>query len=473
MTTLRVHEQARRPRRKEDVGEGRGAAVSPPRYGISVVDQLAPSSRPAGRATIQAKKIVGDAGDSYEREADRIADRVADSWSSEHAPPLETSVASAPAVQRLGESGERGAAVSPEFEGRLDAARSGGRPLPAATRAGMESRFGADFSAVRLHTGPTAERLAAQIGAHAFTSGADIFLGAGQGDTSSAAGRHLLAHELTHVVQQGAATRHGGGESVRGGAGTSVIQRRLNEQAKQQLTQKIAIDETAVRWMMYEGDPAREQLEALLDATVDFAHAVRDASNASNQDITVISDMFGHLRTLAPLERGGGYVSLSKAERLMEHYMRTGKVAGSIGNTYNHKALDLEGSELSGFKKGMSHVGGALLNVFMPMTLLSLHGAVGASQIIKMQMSRLLTTLQHDDNRAYSAAESFRGCVGTLGRLVDERVSGRVLELLKKFLKKREAQSDTATKINFTRLLDPERKSMAHWKIYRSLFGSK
>ena len=97
-----MHEQARRPRRQDELGDAGGAAFSPPRYGVSVVDRIGPSGRPAGRVSIQAKTIVGDAGDSYEREADRIADRVAGSWSSEHAPPLETSVASAPAVQRLG-----------------------------------------------------------------------------------------------------------------------------------------------------------------------------------------------------------------------------------------------------------------------------------------------------------------------------------------------------------------------------------
>ncbi|MFD8980890.1 DUF4157 domain-containing protein [Streptomyces sp. NPDC059564] len=74
--------------------------------------------------------------------------------------------------------------------------RSGGRPLEGALREEMEGRLGADFSDVRVHTGPTAQRSAAEIGARAYTSGSDVVIGPGGGD------KHTLAHELTHVIQQ-------------------------------------------------------------------------------------------------------------------------------------------------------------------------------------------------------------------------------------------------------------------------------
>lgn len=77
-----------------------------------------------------------------------------------------------------------------------EALRAPGRPLDAAVRTDMEARLGADFSDVRLHTGPTAQRSAAEIGARAYTSGSHVVLGAGGAD------RHTLAHELTHVIQQ-------------------------------------------------------------------------------------------------------------------------------------------------------------------------------------------------------------------------------------------------------------------------------
>ncbi|MFF8031538.1 DUF4157 domain-containing protein [Streptomyces sp. NPDC016626] len=90
--------------------------------------------------------------------------------------------------------------------------RSTGRPLAEPVRREMETRLGADFSDVRLHTGATARRSAADIGARAYTSGSHIVIGDGGGD------KHTLAHELTHVVQQRtgpvAGTDHGDGLRV-------------------------------------------------------------------------------------------------------------------------------------------------------------------------------------------------------------------------------------------------------------------
>ncbi|MFW6695765.1 DUF4157 domain-containing protein [Streptomyces sp. MAR4 CNX-425] len=74
--------------------------------------------------------------------------------------------------------------------------RAVGRPLAAPVRQEMESRFGTDFSGVRLHTGPAAARSARAVGARAYTSGSHVVIGDGGGD------KHTLAHELTHVVQQ-------------------------------------------------------------------------------------------------------------------------------------------------------------------------------------------------------------------------------------------------------------------------------
>jgi len=80
-------------------------------------------------------------------------------------------------------------------------------PLPAALRAQMELRFGVDFSAVRIHADAHAAREARKVDAQAFTLGRDIYFGAGQYQPHAASGRWLLAHELTHVVQQGGGTR--------------------------------------------------------------------------------------------------------------------------------------------------------------------------------------------------------------------------------------------------------------------------
>lgn len=79
----------------------------------------------------------------------------------------------------------------------------GGRPLPEATRAQMESFLGGDFSGVRIHDDRPSQELAASIGARAFTSGPHVYFGTGEYNPSSASGLRLLAHELTHVQQQG------------------------------------------------------------------------------------------------------------------------------------------------------------------------------------------------------------------------------------------------------------------------------
>ena len=73
----------------------------------------------------------------------------------------------------------------------------------------MESRFGADFSGVRIHTGSGAEGLSASVSAQAFTHGNDIYFNSGKFSPGTEAGGHLLAHELTHTIQQGASLANG------------------------------------------------------------------------------------------------------------------------------------------------------------------------------------------------------------------------------------------------------------------------
>jgi len=86
------------------------------------------------------------------------------------------------------------------------ALRSPGRPLDAAARAALEPRLGADFSHVRVHTDAQAAASARSVNALAYTVGRDVVFGAGQYAPSTRAGQRLLAHELTHVIQQGTAS---------------------------------------------------------------------------------------------------------------------------------------------------------------------------------------------------------------------------------------------------------------------------
>lgn len=101
--------------------------------------------------------------------------------------------------------GAQGGVVGEDVESQIRSQRGGGSAIPDETRSAMESGFGADFSGVRVHQGGGADSLNRSLSAKAFTSGNDIFFRSGEYDPGSKQGQQLLAHELTHVVQQGAA----------------------------------------------------------------------------------------------------------------------------------------------------------------------------------------------------------------------------------------------------------------------------
>jgi hypothetical protein len=127
---------------------------------------------------------------------------------------LQRSAGNAAAAQfvSLAQQAEQDAGPAVQRSSVPEVLRSPGRPLDPPVRADMEARLGADFSAVRVHTGGAAARSAEEVGARAYTSGDHVVLGRGGAD------RHTLAHELTHVIQQRsgpvAGTDHGDGLQV-------------------------------------------------------------------------------------------------------------------------------------------------------------------------------------------------------------------------------------------------------------------
>jgi len=153
-------------------------------------------------AGIQAKPRVSEPGDSYEQEADRVADAVM--AASAHVP-----VAAAPPLIQRATGPSNGSALEtlPPSVGHTLA--SAGSPLDATLRSDMEQRFGYDFSAVRVHTDAHAEASAWAMNARAYTLGNHIVFGEPGFRPASSEGRHLLAHELTHVVQQTAPSGKG------------------------------------------------------------------------------------------------------------------------------------------------------------------------------------------------------------------------------------------------------------------------
>jgi hypothetical protein len=92
--------------------------------------------------------------------------------------------------------------VDGDLEQRILQKKGSGSSLPADVQADMESRFGADFSRVRLHTDSDSAQVSKSLKARAFTHGHDIFFNRGEASFDSREGKKLLAHELTHVIQQ-------------------------------------------------------------------------------------------------------------------------------------------------------------------------------------------------------------------------------------------------------------------------------
>jgi hypothetical protein len=179
---------------------------------------------------IQTKLNIGQPNDIYEQEADRVADQVMSMpVSAVHAKsncpctdssidrdeetvqskPLEVT----PLVQRQTDEEEEKQIQTKRndpstigensaIESDINSLKGGGQPLPESLRNYFEPKFGYNFKGVRVYTGSGASETAKNLNAKAFTKGSDIVFGPGQYNPGMTTGNHLLAHELTHVVQQ-------------------------------------------------------------------------------------------------------------------------------------------------------------------------------------------------------------------------------------------------------------------------------
>jgi competence ComEA-like helix-hairpin-helix protein len=227
----------------------------------------------AGAAIIQPSLKVGKSGDKYEKEADSVADQVMMMPSTPQTPIMtgsaggvqleeeeeavqpkseeEESVQMMPlsagismislspeeeeelqlkeeeeetvqlkgeeeeeSLQMMGGNGDVPASVSTQIQGGT----GGGSPMSPAVQSEMGKKIGADFSGVKIHTGPQATSMSNALGAQAFTHGSDVYFNEGKYSPESSKGKHLLAHELTHVVQQDSAVRRSPSENISEGA---------------------------------------------------------------------------------------------------------------------------------------------------------------------------------------------------------------------------------------------------------------
>jgi hypothetical protein len=155
------------------------------------------------RKTLQAKLRVKQPLDVYEQEADRIAERVVnESYPSVPAKGMPNQISRKSA-------GMSGFEIPDNYSRQIEQlTTTGGVPLDSSTRRHMESQFGVDLGKVRIHNGADAEKSARSLNALAYTVGNDIVFGSGNYRPNSLNGKRLLAHELTHVIQQnGISTR--------------------------------------------------------------------------------------------------------------------------------------------------------------------------------------------------------------------------------------------------------------------------
>lgn len=164
---------------------------------------------------IQLKLSVGTANDPLEYEADAVADKVmrmpeksfiqrkagcsCSDYDDEHVrlKPLASQIR--PFIQAKGDGSD---VVSSSVSSRIQSSMGGGSPMQGDTKSFMENRFGTDFSDVKIHSGGESAELNRSLNAKAFTVSNNIYFNSGQYQPETDSGKHLLAHELTHVVQQ-------------------------------------------------------------------------------------------------------------------------------------------------------------------------------------------------------------------------------------------------------------------------------
>ncbi|MCG9910687.1 MAG: DUF4157 domain-containing protein [Flavobacteriales bacterium] len=165
---------------------------------------------------IQPKLTVGQKDDAYEKQADQTADNVVQKLNNNTAESAPAKVESAQEkeklqrkekpekekIQKLSSNNDSGTVAPASVESGIEKSKGGGSAMDGSTRNNMESAFGHNFSDVRIHTGTQASQMNDEVGAHAFTHGNDIYFNHGKYNPNSKEGSHLLAHELTHTVQQ-------------------------------------------------------------------------------------------------------------------------------------------------------------------------------------------------------------------------------------------------------------------------------
>jgi hypothetical protein len=147
--------------------------------------------------TVQAKLEISQPGDSSEMQADKVADAVSRGDVNMSRMTMQQTGSE---INAKGEGGTL--TTTPEFNQQLESSKGSGSKMDEGTKSEMEHHMGTDLSGVNIHTGSTASNMSENINAKAFTHGQDVYFKDGNYNPKSGEGKNLLAHELTHTVQQ-------------------------------------------------------------------------------------------------------------------------------------------------------------------------------------------------------------------------------------------------------------------------------
>ncbi|MBL4674761.1 MAG: DUF4157 domain-containing protein [Mucilaginibacter sp.] len=296
---------------------------------------------------ISPKLTVGVPNDPLEHEADAVADRVTQAPQSNF---FQRKCADCEKEEKLNRKSEAPAAAnsvsssgvvaSADISQQIESNRSGGAEMDRQTKGFMESRFGTDFSDVRIHNNEDSKLLSRSLNAQAFTVGKDIYFNEDRYDPKSASGKWLLAHELTHTIQQ------------KGGVNAKLIQRVCHEDGNPSITVSSCPEGSADVGRQAQG--VANGLDAKADAIIATATGSGDNSTKAMQ---VVNDMlcsympgqiskvrkinyFASEPGLATQSVGSG--ASARGDICVGDYFLTGTTRGSISRRLLQLAHELE-----------------------------------------------------------------------------------------------------------------------------------
>jgi hypothetical protein len=261
---------------------------------------------------VQPKLSIGAVDDPLETEADAMADKVMRTPDTNFIQRKcshckdEEKMQRKPLTSFLQKKESENRTTASEAVGdQINATRRGGQSMDSNTLSFMQTRFGADFSNVNIHTGNEAAAMNRELNAKAFTVGSDIYFNDGQYQPSSESGKHLLAHELTHTIQQGFITeiqREADGDtkkepSVNGGLSDEMIDQIVIRLRK--AMEGWGTDEEAI-YSAFSGR-TQEQVDAI--ATAYRQHYNRSLISDLHDELT--DEEMRHLAIFSPTAVGG------------------------------------------------------------------------------------------------------------------------------------------------------------------------